>query len=281
MATKLDAPVLYSRWLVEFTWGASSALRVTDQEEDVAHSGLGVTFEALPRLEIALPPNTGGLEEKPLELTVVRSSKTLFQNLSSSEPHAPVTVKVWEELYDDPATSSTYELLLHYHGQVSKAVRNYQNAPDLVLLEALTLKSRLDVPMGLPANPQCVWTLADGVNCTVTATPQSGTLASVISGPLVEITGLSPPGGDASYFQRGYVEVDGLRIGIRKWDSGSPDEFHLRRRVPASWVGGSVSVVPGCDKTIEVCRSRWSNEEQFGGFGYAIPNYQPNYESPF
>ena len=275
MATEIDQPAHNARWLVEFSWGAASTLLVTDWEDDVTHADLG-TFVALPTLDIDLPPNTGALDEKPLALTVLRDTKTLFQNLSSGEGHAPVTVKVYEE-YFEPGSGTT-TVMFHHWGRVSRVKRNFQGRAEIVRIEARSLKSRLDVPLGLPANPQCVWRLGDS-NCQVVVPTSAGTLTVSAAGNLVTITGLSAAPEDR-YWERGFITLDGHSISIRRWRSAAATSFYTRNKVPASWVGQSVTVTPGCDKTITTCRSRWNQEEFFGGFGFAIPDYQPNYENP-
>lgn len=279
MPSEFDQPAHNAYWLVEFTWGASNVLRVTDWEDDVVEPNLG-TFEALPTLEVRLPTKTGALDEQPLELVVLRSTKTLFEDLTKGEPFATVTVKVYESAFT-PGGTTPATVVYHYEGRISQVVRNFQNRAEQVKIEALSVKSELDVPLGLPATPQCPWTLGDGVNCLAALPNTNGTVNQAYTQKIIEITGLSPPGGDVRYYERGYLELDGLRIGIRRWVSTDPTTFHLRQKLPAAWIGLSVRVVPGCDKTIETCRARWGQEERFAGFGYSIPDYQPNYETPF
>ncbi len=275
MPTEIDQPQHSARWLVEFTWNQTNTLKVTDWQTQVTHVDLG-TFSPLPDMEIRVPTNTGEINEQPLEIRVIRDGDALFQDLTTGEPHAPVTVEVYEEMWDD-TTANTPITMKHFSGRIVRAYRNFQGRSQLVKLEAVSIKSRLDVPMGLPCNPQCVWALFDN-NCQVPSIFYLGTLAAVGSGNTATVTGLAAQTG--RYFERGYLERNGLRIGIREWQDTAATTFYLRQRVPADWVGQTVNVFPGCDKTIETCRSRWSNEQRFGGFGYAIPDYQPNYEAP-
>ena len=89
---------------------------------------------------------------------------------------------------------------------------------------------------------------------------------------------------DNDYWRRGYMEINGLRNGIRMWDGGAggtaPYHFQMVDDVPSSWVGETVTLTPGCAKTPEICDSRWSNLEKFGGFGIAIPRHDPTTENP-
>jgi hypothetical protein len=59
-------------------------------------------------------------------------------------------------------------------------------------------------------------------------------------------------------------------------------KFRLAEVPPTDWIGGSADItfVAGCDKTIETCRARFSQEENFSGIGYGMQPYNPNWESP-
>jgi len=274
--TELDTPTQSARWLLIFTWG-SNTLRLTDRETDQTEAALGGVFTAAPSLEIELPANTGDLDERPLILRVLRDSNALFQALTSGESHAPVTVKIYEQI--SQASGSPYSTLFHYWGRFSRVVGNTEGREGLVRIEALTLKSDLEIPMGLPCTPQCVWTLGDH-NCLAILPLFTGTVASLPQTSQAILTGVLP-NADPHYYERGYLHLDGLRIGIAAWDGADPTLFTLRTKVPQAWIGQVVGVVPGCDKTIATCRSRYNREETFGGFGFGIPDHQPNIESSF
>jgi hypothetical protein len=99
---------------------------------------------------------------------------------------------------------------------------------------------------------------------------------TVVDRRIGTITGLGTH--SDKYWHRGYASRDGIDIGIRDWSSGTPTRFIFVREVPADWVGQSVVVTPGCDKTPGVCNARWSNLARFGGAGIAIPPYHPVFE---
>ena len=275
MATLLDPPAHKGTWLCEFSWGTSPAktLRVTDLEADYTFDGN--LYSSLPSLSIKLPVNRGDLTDLPAKVVLPASTAEPVPGLASGEPHAPVTLKIYEVIESGDGAAGTTEFL-HFWGRISKAIKNYNNNKDLVQLQGLTIKSQLLTPLGVSANSQCPWQLGDH-NCTVVVPTQVGTLTTITKNTVI-ITGLTPQA--ANYWLRGFLTYDGLILGIRKWDSTVPTVFHLTNRAPLAWVGQTVTVTPGCDKTIETCRARWSNEEFFGGFGYAIPSYQPLFESP-
>lgn len=277
MATSLDPPHHRFRWLVELSYGSTpTVVRLTDQEADYTHASLG-TFMGAPELGIEPAENTGTLDDRPWALLAPVSLHALFDNVSKGEPHAPVTARIFEETYEEDGVA-TLNTFLHFRGFLAKAIRNYNQQRDMVRLEFLSVKTKLNVPLGLAANPQCPWVFGDK-NCKIDAVALEQTAnLTAIDQNVVTLTGFASP--SDRYWERGFVSFDGLSIGIRIWRQADPNTFHLNTRPPQAWLNQTVTLRPGCDKTIETCRARWANESEFGGFGYGIPSYQPLYETP-
>lgn len=272
----LDSPTLRARWLVIFSWGRPlQELKITDSDQIETSRQLG-TFTPTPSLQLNLPENSASLDDIPLEIVVDSGVSSLFSDLAAGV-HAPVEVQVWEEILS--ATSDVDpERFLHFRGQVSRATRNPGGQRGTVRLEVLGIKTMLEGTLGIPCNNQCVWQLGDQ-NCQTDVLADSTEILTVGFPRLITIFNAFTFV-DSTYWERGWIEVEGLRIGIRKWISSDDRTFHLTEQPPASWAGKTATFYPGCDKTIETCRSRWDNEEFFGGFGYSIPSYDPLYESP-
>jgi hypothetical protein len=278
-------PKKLSRYLLEFAYGASAgtAARFTNGTASEVYDG--DTYSSLPKVAIELPGNTGTLEEGVLKIEVPVDAHALFTALASGEKHSPVyvtVVQVNEPLQDDGGSDEV--LVLCRMWRVAKATKNPARKRGIVKLEATGAKADLKVPLGMPANYQCVWQLF-GNGCDLDAVSDTGTLTAIdaADNKKVTITGVSvtvPGATPGKTFHRGYVEKDGMRLEIRDWSSGASTTFFLERKPPAAWVGQTVTVVPGCDKSIETCRARWDNEERFQGCGYAIPDYHPHFESP-
>lgn len=267
--------------LLEFRYGDSLVpkfARFTNQQSDV--SALGYKWQAVPEFETRVPMNIGTLGDKTLEVTL-RMQSGFLTDVSSGEPHSSVRVRLMElaTAVDD---NSRPELSYMFVGKLSRAKRNPEGKTGSVRLTCGQPKARLAIPLGIPANHQCCWTFTErGCFKDPAGLKETGTL-SAATGKQVTITGLASHAADLTgrYWHLGYVEKDGLRISIRDWQQAAATTFYLRREPPAAWIGASVKVFPGCDKTIATCRSRWSNEEHFGGFGYAIPGYHPVMENP-
>jgi len=170
-----------------------------------------------------------------------------------------------------------------FKGQCGEYVRNFENEPGLIRIEALPLKERIKtVPLGLPAGHQCVNRLGDAT-CKVDMGVSSRTInrtISAIDGSNVTVSAV-PTGLGDRFYQRGHMTFEGLTIGIHDWRdelNGNELEFFMRRKPPDHWVGVTVQIMSGCDKTVETCRARYANEDNFLGIGFAIPPYHPSFE---
>ncbi len=265
--------------LVTFFYGEGqlTQARYTDWDQSVS----GATSE--PRMSLDIPDNGGTFDKK--ELRIILPTDAFTSRAGSGVPHSPIYVTV-EEITQGLATGDQTTQKVLYRGRVTRTVQNFQGRNNKVGFFSLSIKSRLDISMGLPCNHHCAWTVFHG-GCGVSESTFDA-LGEIDSRDGTEITvtstGVTTPGGtDARYWKRGYLQKDGLRIAIRDYD-GDTDvtKLYTARPVPLDWVGGTADIifVPGCDKTVETCRARYNGEEFFMGMGYAIPAYQPNFESP-
>lgn len=264
--TALQRPTKTSAYLVLFQWGdpdAPTELRVTDWTSTVTVAG--ERFASIPELEPTIPANTAGLREDPFELRLPLLPFT--DRLTNGEPHSPVTVEVAEYVIG-PRDSLKPTI---FRGAVDGATRNPEGASGTVLLECVNVKNRLDVPLGIQANGQCSWIFGRSpCPVVVSAIEETRSVVTFVSA-LVTLDGLSA----GKRWRKGYLEREGLRIGIR--DFGS-DQVALTEQPPRDWLGKEVRCVPGCDKTVETCRA-YGAEGRFGGFGYAMPDRHPIIES--
>lgn len=67
---------------------------------------------------------------------------------------------------------------------------------------------------------------------------------------------------------------------IRDFISSAPNRFVLVNRPPASWLGITVNMTPGCDGQESTCASTWNNRPKFGGVGIGSPAFNPQLEDP-
>jgi len=234
-----------------------------------------------PRMELNIPENTGTFDKQELRITLPLD--IFVSRATGGVPHSPMYVVI-EEVTQGLSTGDSNSQKILYSGRVVRSIKNFQGQNAEAAFFCLPIKSRLDISMGLPCNHHCSWTLFKG-GCGVSPVSVTGDIDSA-DGTEITVTtaGVTTPGEtDARYWKRGYIVKDGLRLSIRDYD-GAVDtgKLYIARPVPSDWVGGSndIRFVPGCDKTIETCRDRWNGEQYNMSLGYAIPAYQPNFETP-
>ena len=264
----LEAPAKQHATLYLVQWHLAVA-RYTDWTEDVVSGG--DTFTSEPRIGIRLPRESGGVNERPATLTWP-STLAPADTLSAQSVHAEVSVLVTEVLPGDDSTLATL-----YMGWVTRARKGQRGNKNLVSLQLQSIKDRLRSPLGIPASRTCAWRFGDA-NCQKLVVPdlqETGTI-DTLTDDVATISGLTYA--VEGYWLRGYLEFNGERISIRRYDT--PDVFYLARRPPVNWLGASVTCTPGCDKTVSTCKERWANLENFGGLGFKMPPRHPIIELP-
>jgi hypothetical protein len=283
MSTALGSPNKGGHLLVEFRYGDPTApvySRYTDLSQDTRG------FSSKENLEIELAENVGTFDDR--ETRIVMPEDAFSGNAANGLPHSPIFVRVIEVTtgfgVDAPRD------LEQFKGRVTRTVANFQGDNGMVAFFAKMVKSRIDVPMGLQCNGTCNWALFRTA-CALKRAEAShrafGQIASMDGQEItvsanVALTAPSSPGGNVDrHWEKGFLEKDGLKIGIRIWQLSDPSVFVLRRRPPTDWLlagATSIKFVPGCPKTIEGCREQWDNEENFMGLGYGMLDYNPMYE---
>lgn len=251
---------------------------------------------SVPGMEVQIPDNNGTFDKTELKMLLPLDDFT--DEVSSGLPHSPMFLQIDEVTLPTFIGESGSRRIL-YKGRVTRTIRNYQGRGNAVAFFALPAKSRLDVPMGLQCNHHCYARLFSplcGLN--ISSFQEFGQIAAM-DGKVITITTPNPalmsptsPGGRVDRFwERGYLEKDGLQIGVHIWVDTDPTHFVLRRRPPNSWLlagASSIKFVPGCHKTIQDCREVWDNEEGqgsvtgggFAGYGFAMLPYNPLFENP-
>lgn len=276
----LDAPVKETWQYVKFTNVATSAVLAAYTDRDSDTDFEAVTYVSETSMEVQLPENNGLLNESPCNF-VLPLLPGFPTDLTSGLPYPQVYVDVVEFIKAEGYSSVA---LRTFSGLVAAAKRNSGGRKNYISISALPVKALLQtISLGEPCNHQCINRLGDGrCGVALVAPPnkQTITLAS-IDGTEVTATTAITGGLQDRFYQRGYMEKDGLQIGIQIWRNeveGDKQVFFMNRRPPNSWLSGNVVLFAGCDKTIETCRSRYNNESQFNGRGYHMPAYHPNFE---
>lgn len=280
MANAQSSPEKESFLLVLFRYGevsSPSQARFTDLDLDF--SG----FDSTPAMKVEVPDNVGNFPEKECRVILPLGEVGSFaERISSGVPHAATWVQI-EEVTQGLLPGDQGSQRIIFNGRVMRAKRNFQGRSNVVALLALPIKSRLNIPIGVPCNHHCAWNLfSRGCGLSRDSFSETGEIDSS-DGQEVVVTTAAVTGESGTYWRRGYMTKDGLTIPIRDWSDTDPTVFQMARKVPDDWLlagSASITFTPGCDKLIETCRSRYNNEEHFYGLGYGIPPYHPIIESP-
>lgn len=256
-------------YLVTFTPSGGTPVRYTDWTAPVTR--FGATYASVPEMELQIPAHTGGLDDQPWRIT-------LPLNAFSAEVARPYrSPKIAVEVIERHRTEKEDIVKVMFSGTVWKAIRNARGSKRMVAFVCRSSKVRLDQPVGLVATPECNWTFGEGPcggdKAGNTVTPK----VTQINGSVITLDSTFPTTFTRAQWFRGYVESGGVRISIRNYFD-STDQLVLTTEPPPSWLGATVTVAPGCPKTLTGC-NYWGAVATFGGFGYAIPAYLPPVES--
>jgi len=273
---QLTLPWKQAAVLVEFQYGDESSplyTRVTPFTAELTYDRN--VYSSVPEIEITLPEFGGSLKDEICDIVAKLDGAQLFADLSGGKPHSKVEVTIYEALFE---TRDDLTVTVLYRGTVSRAFRNYQGKPEQVKIELTSVKKDLESALGIVAGHHCIWQVfGRGCDLVEADFTDSGTITSV-DGKSITITGLSAQTG--KYYHRGRVRYLGLDITVRDWDESDPTTFELVREPPDDWLGKTVDVIVGDDRTVETCRNRLNNEDRFTAIGYAIPAHNPMIENP-
>lgn len=258
-------------------------IRVTNWSADAELNGFA--HVAMPDLQVEPIHSSGTLNERGCKMTMRMEidpatglpldEDDFLHLVSNGEPFPPTFVAVDMAIRE----AGGDDVVALHRGQLYMARRNVNGRADLVSLESHSWKGQLGVGMGIPITHLC-WSTLGGKGCFLPGGlkqyHEQGVIESV-DGATATITGLASHGPNR-YWHRGFLELDGLRIDIRKWHKNDPTKFGLVRFPPKRWIGATVTVAPGCTKKRNRCEE-WDNLQHFGGIGRAMPNRNPILES--
>lgn len=164
-------------------------------------------------------------------------------------------VTVWRVDWQRPELR--YHVWSGYLGEVKHSDQNFQ-------VELVSLKSQLEKRIGRVYTRQCDAELGDvrcGVNTNSSAYRRPAIIAEILSPNRLQIDDLSafPTG----WFSNGVIELsEGRKLAISKQEN---DQISLYSDVSIE-VGTNVHLIAGCDKSYDICKSKFSNHINFQGF---------------
>jgi uncharacterized phage protein (TIGR02218 family) len=238
----------------------------TSHESDDEISG--VTYQASPGVDVSSIVSSAGLQVGNLELTTLDDGEvfTTEDILGHRWRNAAFTLfrYNWESLSDGVET-----LIVGTLGEIE--IRQSQ-----LVIELRDLRQYLQHPVGSPSTKTCRYRLGDS-RCTINLATSPNTFT--VTGSVTSVTSKqvfidSSRSEAARWFEGGILtwtsgNNTGLSMPVKTFeDAQSPTVKQFTLFFPmiqAIQVGDTYSVTAGCDKTLETCISKFSNQLNFGG----------------
>lgn len=290
----IDRSSKESYQLVSFVH-AGGAAYYTDWTSDVDFGGN--TYISTPDMEVKWPKNDGVFSTEAAKIalplnSVDATNNTFAERISNGAPHAEVTCTI-NEVVKATVPGPAQALNKPVSGTVGRVRRNYLRKRNKIQIQVVPIKAQIaDINMGVPCFHLCGNNVGDAA-CKVDMTADTRTVTvaiSVIDGREITIlTNATVEGKADFYYHRGYMQFEGLNVGIQEWRDTAPLTFFLTEQPPAHWAGENVTLLAGCDQSIDTCRTRFEapggapagtlgNEVNFNGKGIGMPAYHPNFE---
>jgi len=242
--------------LVEFWYEEPATYhRYARYESNVTHEGN--VYTSLTTLSVELPTVDGTAQAT--EATIDMEEVAPISSMRSTFPPTKVRIIELDPLLPD----SAYTL---YEGRVSQCSFNYNGNPRLVRVTVAGPKRDLQSTISLRIGRFCTHTFGESP-CGYDREAEKETVTvTAVSGNSITVSGLALL--DPAFWKHGGVRYRGFEVPIHFQESLS--SLVLVRPAPTHWVGKSVDVLPGCDKTITTCRLR-DREQDFNGIGLNLP----------
>ena len=255
--------------LLTFSWGATPTVtRYTSCTNPITI--YADTWLPEPSIEVTMDAQHGGAEDKPVKLRM--AIRAPLDTLTSQRSHARIAVTI-EEI--DPNDVTTRRVV--WKGFIAISRRNPNGSSGLVEIDIAGWKHAMNTSMNSwAANTTCNHNFGDQGCCIDrNALAETHTIGA-IAGDVITLTGMTTPV-IANYWRFGDVTVDGLAIMVRDYISGNT--VRLLKVPPPAWLGQTAVIRPGCDRTPEMCDTRWHNIKRNSAFGHDIPAYNPLLEA--
>ena len=260
-----EAPVFLYRFYVVLPDGTESSWRYTSASGDIVSNG--DTFTAADLSHGSLLRSMRAENE---DLTV--EAAWFADSPWAGHIPFPGILPLWLELLsatvDDPDTTT------------QEFVGRLGDSPDVVgkkvTMRFASWMDSLEASLPRPlVGPRCPYKFGDAATCkvdtaalekTATINAQVGTRMSVEDASLVGVA--------AGYFAGGWlVSGTGTATQVRSILSSTADSagvvtIRLNMRLKDVDDGDTVTLTPGCDKSVDACDVKWSNFPNFGGKPY-------------
>lgn len=225
----------------------------------------GYNFAPAPEIDYSKTAAiTATLDEAETVVKTIPATAGTFAGMVYDKlPFVDVEILIYEIELDD--TFTVINSYCIWRGLLYQ-VRRWLNSR-VIDVRCREIKYYFDKTAGVICTEQCSAASFGDKVCGKTVGSTTGVIDS-ITGSVVVFTAV--PTGDDWVYHNGYIEYGGIQIKISYWESG--DTFNLKDIPPLDWIGETVTIVQGCDRTITSCR-RWLNETRFFGLGHSMVDY--------
>ena len=238
----------------------------------------------------------GTVKSEDFEITIPADKMPIAARILGQHPE--IEVEVYQVDFSNP---SSITKTLRTSGIIKEINWRARGKANLAVCTFTKHKSVLENHvLGVTATNYCTWMFGDD-NCKAVKHTFAGTVTNVNGFAItVDISAAPDSGGiaptiaalDLDFFNQGYVSKDNLNLPIRSVSStdASALVLNLYEAAPTNanytWAGQAVTVHEGCSKIRVVCQKKINstddvvnNIEHFGGFGIAMPEFNPSQES--
>jgi uncharacterized phage protein (TIGR02218 family) len=260
----LDSGRFYVADCYTFTLKSGTVLRYTSGPGSVADD-LGNTFAVGPLIERSTCSWSVGIDVDTLELTISPRSTDLVEGVA-------FRTAIMTGLFDG-AEVEVKRAFMSVYGNASNgcivlfagSVADVDIGQSRIEMTVNHFVEKLNIQM--PRNlyqPGCLWTVYD-TGCGVVRA--SYTFAYTVgSGATTTQIPVPSTSKDDHYFDQGVLTVGGVSRRIVVWDL---DTAVVTPPLPsAPTAGTAVTMVPGCNRTLAECTSKFANEDRYRGFPF-------------
>jgi hypothetical protein len=242
----------------------SDELYLTDHYKELPLGG--EIYLSCTSMEFDLPEQVGDFSSSEGIIKNVTDAFPIVAQIASGYPYNNIKITVTEAVLDDSFAVLSSNVL--FDGLLYTSER--QVASGYVNFIIRNWKYYTNITGGNPCSENCsVKYFGDGI-CKAPVTTSVVQITDISN----DIITVSPvPAGVDFLYNKGYISFNDINIKILHWESG--DKLQTKLPVPGDWLGQTITVFAGCDRSIDTCRDIHNNESNFYGLGISMIDYNP------
>lgn len=251
-----------------------STWEITDADREVTVASLTYLPESVERAQIEQGPE----DEKAVLNVTLRADHPFARRFAPSTPGSLATITIQRYQYGDGATP---EVITIYEGRVSSV--SFEEDETVAVLACIPEQAATSRPIPrFTYQNLCNHVLYDG-GCKVDETDSRFRLTALVTAfdPATNTATVAGAGAfGADWWVGGFMEING-GDDVRMILSQTGNDLQLLLPFPTPIVGSSVTILAGCDHTIETCDDKFdtpedpqSNVINYGAFAF-VPLKNP------